>query len=85
MSVVNPAPSEPIERAAEPVYITIQAAAHLVGVSVPTLYRWGDQDRTFPMLRVGATRRVHRARLFRWLDDRTQDRARKSVGQEPAA
>lgn len=59
-------------------YLTAQEVGHMVRVSEKTVYRWAQDDPTFPVTRIGGVVRFHRERIRRWLRDREQGRPRKS-------
>jgi excisionase family DNA binding protein len=53
-------------------YRTVPEVAAYLRVSVPTVYRWVEQDATFPAVKIHGTVRVNHERLLRWLRDREQ-------------
>lgn len=62
------AESEFTPPASDPLYLTLEEAAGLVGIDVKTLGRWTREDATLPVFRRGRVVRLHRARFLAWLD-----------------
>jgi excisionase family DNA binding protein len=60
----------------EPEYMTGQEVATMLQVSVKSVWRWADKDRSMPVLKIGGTVRFPRERLLRWLQRREQGTGR---------
>jgi excisionase family DNA binding protein len=58
-------------------YLTLDQVAELLQVSNKSVYRWAQQDASFPACRLGRAVRVREDLLARWLAARTQ-RSRRS-------
>ena len=76
------APSEQIETASTPQYLTPEAVAQMLRVSPSTVYRWAASDATMPALRVGKTVRFRTDLLERWLTARTQRSRRQQIADQ---
>jgi excisionase family DNA binding protein len=73
------APSEQIETASTPQYLTPEAVAQMLRVSPSAVYRCAASDATMPATRVGKTVRFRADLLERWLTARTQRSRRQQI------
>ncbi len=66
-----------------PEYLTADEVGKMLKLSGKSIYRVAAQDPTMPVLRIGGSLRFPRARLLRWLDDRTQGARRMRHQMRP--
>ena len=76
------APSEQIETASTPQYLTPEEVAKMLRVSPSTVYRWAASDATMPATRQGKTVRFRSDLLERWLTARTQHSRRQQIAHQ---
>ena len=72
-------PAEPAE------FLTVEAAAALLGVHPQTVYQWMRSDPSIPTFRKGRVVRFHRLRLLDWVHRHESRAARRAQGKQHAA
>ncbi len=75
-------PSEQIKTASTPKYLTPEAVADMLHVSISTVYRWASLDASMPATRVGKTVRFRADLLDRWLTAQTQRSRRQQIAHQ---